>query len=150
VVRAFVDADPEYDLTQIPRINVFLGRRLHSTPRWPGKPRLVRRGAVLVTTDLHHGLVPRAGTRIPQVPNRAYYKFLRQAKRWDEARSGLRQARYDLMREKILSGYPPARARAAGTIIAPATIDAELSDGVTVGRMGERSDEGIASSDATG
>ena len=82
--------------------------------------------------------------------NRAYYKFLRQAKRWDEARSGLRQARYDLMREKILSGYPPPRARAAGTIIAPTMIDANLSDRVTVGRMGERSDEGIASDDATG
>jgi len=223
-MRAFVDADPEYDLAQIPRINVFLGRRMHSTPWWPGKPRLFRRGAVLVTADLHHGLVPRAGARVAQVPkkpqlslwhftrlsidaltakmnhyttiearqanargrgdppgrswfgaafrevavyvykrgyrdgfaglaymaNRAYYKFLRQAKRWDEARSGLRQAQYDLMREKILSGYPHAGAQAAGTIIAPATLDAELSDGVTVGRMGEHSNEGVSADDATG
>ncbi len=69
-MRAFVDADPEYDLAQIPRINVFLGRRMHSTPWWPGKPRLFRRGAVLVTADLHHGLVPRAGARVAQVPKK--------------------------------------------------------------------------------
>ena len=37
--------------------------------------------------------------------NRAYYKFLVEAKRWDEARAATRQAGYDRWRERILAGY---------------------------------------------
>jgi hypothetical protein len=37
--------------------------------------------------------------------DRAYYKWLVQVKRWDEARAGTRQARYDRWRDKILAGY---------------------------------------------
>ncbi|CAN5725413.1 glycosyltransferase family 2 protein [soil metagenome] len=37
--------------------------------------------------------------------NRAYYRYLSMAKRWDEREAPGRQARYDRMREKILSGY---------------------------------------------
>jgi glycosyltransferase involved in cell wall biosynthesis len=181
-IREFVDSDPPYDVALIPRANVFLGRWLRSTPWWPGKPRLFRKGAILVTTDLHHGLVPKPGARIARLPrrpelslwhftrlsldditsktnryttiearhalaagkgdpmprelfwrafreivvyvakrgyrdglgglayalDRAYYRFLMQAKRWDEPRAGLRRARYDRWRERILSGFPGA------------------------------------------
>ena len=37
--------------------------------------------------------------------DRAYYKFLVQVKRYDEARAGTRQARYDRWRNQILQGY---------------------------------------------
>ena len=37
--------------------------------------------------------------------DRAYYKFLVQAKRWDEARAGLRRARYDVRRDRIIAGF---------------------------------------------
>jgi hypothetical protein len=37
--------------------------------------------------------------------DRAYYKFLVQAKRWDESRAGTRQAKYDQWREEILTGF---------------------------------------------
>jgi glycosyltransferase involved in cell wall biosynthesis len=40
--------------------------------------------------------------------NRVYYRYLAMAKRWDESQVGLRQARYDRMRERILSGFPAA------------------------------------------
>lgn len=37
--------------------------------------------------------------------NRAYYRYLSMAKRWDEPRAPGRQARYDRMRERLLAGY---------------------------------------------
>jgi glycosyltransferase involved in cell wall biosynthesis len=37
--------------------------------------------------------------------NRAYYRYLSMAKRWDERHAPDRQASYDRMREKILRGY---------------------------------------------
>jgi len=42
------------------------------------------------------------------VLDRAYYRFLVQAKRWDLPRAATRPARYDEWREKILSGFPHA------------------------------------------
>jgi glycosyltransferase involved in cell wall biosynthesis len=45
--------------------------------------------------------------------DRAYYRFLLQAKRWDIPRAAKRRARYDRWREKILSGFPDA-GRAGG------------------------------------
>ena len=179
-IRSFVDSDPPYDLALIPRVNVFLGRWLRSTPWWPGKPRLFRKGAIEVTADLHHGLLPRPGTRIatlPKRPNvslwhftrlslddimtktnryttmeasralaegrgdptprelflrafreigvyvakrgyrdglgglayaldRAYYRFLTHAKRWDIPRAAKRRAAYDRWRDRILAGFP--------------------------------------------
>ena len=69
-IRQFVDSPSSYDLALIPRVNVFLGRRLHSTPWWPGKPRLFRAGAVKVTGDLHHGLVP-TSKRVARLPRKS-------------------------------------------------------------------------------
>lgn len=40
--------------------------------------------------------------------DRAYYRFLLQAKRWDIPRAATRRARYDSWRERILSGFPGA------------------------------------------
>ena len=37
--------------------------------------------------------------------NTAYYAFLKQAKRWDQTRSGERQKAYDEMREEMVSGF---------------------------------------------
>jgi glycosyltransferase involved in cell wall biosynthesis len=179
-LREFIDSDPPFDMVLIPRVNVFLGRWLRSTPWWPGKPRLFRRGSVIVTTDLHKGLVPTPGSRIGKLPkrpelslwhftrlsleditaktnrytsieaqhalaegsgdpsvrdllwrslrevgvyvakrgyrdglggfaymlDRAYYRFLLQAKRWDIPRAAKRRARYDAWRESILRGFP--------------------------------------------
>jgi glycosyltransferase involved in cell wall biosynthesis len=179
-IRDFVDSDPPYDVALIPRINVILGRRLHSTPWWPGKPRLFRKGKLTVTADLHWSLAPNPGARIARLPrdpeaslwhftrlslediatktnrytsieaqtmlregrgdpsgkdlfwraireigvyilkrgyrdglgglayalDRAYYRFLRHAKRWDIPRAPLRQERYDKWREQILRGFP--------------------------------------------
>jgi glycosyltransferase involved in cell wall biosynthesis len=52
--------------------------------------------------------------------DRAYYKFLAQAKRWDESRAGTRQAQYDEWRERILTGFadwdPDAELPAASAI----------------------------------
>jgi glycosyltransferase involved in cell wall biosynthesis len=67
-IREFVDSDPPFDVALIPRINVFLGRWVRSSPWWPGKPRLFRRGAIVVTPELHHGLVPIDGARIAHLP----------------------------------------------------------------------------------
>jgi glycosyltransferase involved in cell wall biosynthesis len=185
-IRNFVDSDPPYDVALIPRVNVFLGRWLRSTPWWPGKPRLFRKGKLTVTADLHFGLAPNPGARIARLPkqpelslwhftrlslediaaktnryttieattalergagdpsasqllwrsfreigvyvakrgyrdgiggfayalDRAYYRFLLQAKRWDLQRAPQRRARYNAWRERILSGfddsgYPP-------------------------------------------
>lgn len=179
-IRKFVDSDPAYEVALIPRVNVFLGRWLRSTPWWPGKPRLFRKGSLTVTADLHHGLLPNADARIARLPrspdvslwhftrlslediatktnrytsieaatalregrgdpsglrlfwrsfreigvyvakrgyrdglgglayalDRAYYRFLLQAKRWDIPRAAARQKRYDLWRERILRGFP--------------------------------------------
>ncbi len=179
-IRSFVDSDPPYDLALIPRVNVFLGRWLRSTPWWPGKPRLFRKGAIEVTADLHHGLLPRPGARVATLPrrpevslwhftrlsledimaktnryttmeaatalaegqgdpsarelflrafreigvyvarrgyrdglgglayalDRAYYRFLTQAKRWDIPRAARRRAKYDRWRERILAEFP--------------------------------------------
>lgn len=179
-IRNFVDSDPPYDVALMPRVNVFLGRWLRSTPWWPGKPRLFRKGAVLVTTELHHPLVPKPGARIAKLPkrpqlsvwhftrlsledimtktnryttieaqhsidegsgdpsrrellwrsfreigvyvakagyrdglgglayalDRAYYRFLKQAKRWDIPRAAKRRTLYDRWRERILSDFP--------------------------------------------
>lgn len=188
-IRAFVDSDPPYELARIPRVNVFLGRRLRSTPWWPGKPRLFRKDAIVITGDLHHGLVPAPGVRVALLPkdssisiwhftrqslhvltektnqytttqarqaieagrgdpkpyqlfggairalavyvakrgyrdgmaglvyafDRAYNRYLTRAKRWDELRAPKRQARYDAMRAKIVSGFPtPDRVEANG------------------------------------
>lgn len=82
-IREFVDSDPDYDMALIPRANVFLGRWLKSTPWWPGKPRLFRRGAVHASADLHHGLVPEVGVRIAKLPKS------RQLSMWHFARSSL-------------------------------------------------------------
>lgn len=38
--------------------------------------------------------------------HRAYYRYMAMAKRWDEAEAPSRQARYDEMRDRILSRYP--------------------------------------------
>lgn len=186
-IREFVDSDPPYDVALMPRVNVFLGRWLRSTPWWPGKPRLFRKDAVLVTTELHHPLVPKPGARIAKLPkrsqlslwhftrlsledimsktnrytsieaqnalddgrgdpgalelvwrsfreigvyvakrgyrdglgglayalDRAYYRFLIHAKRWDIPRAAKRRVKYDRWRERILRAYPdggkPAR-----------------------------------------
>ncbi len=179
-IRRFVNSNPPYDVALIPRVNVFLGRWLRSTPWWPGKPRLFRKGSLAVTADLHHSLLPNADARIARLPkspdvslwhftrlslediatktnrytsmeaatalregrgdpsglhlfwrsfreigvyvakrgyrdglgglayalDRAYYRFLLQAKRWDIPRAAARQKRYDLWREKILRGFP--------------------------------------------
>ena len=67
-IRDFVDRDPPYDLALVPRANVFLGTWIRSSPWWPGKPRLFRRGAIEVTPRLHSGLVPRASARIGRLP----------------------------------------------------------------------------------
>lgn len=178
-IREFIESDPDYDVARIPRINVFLGRRLRSTPWWPGKPRLFRRGGVAITPELHSGIKPVPGARVAVLPrssaislwhftrvslesvaekwnryttiearraiengqgdprmfelfsdalrelvvyvvkrgyrdgigglayamSRSYAKFLLAAKRWDQPRSGLRQARYDALREHILRGF---------------------------------------------
>jgi len=64
----YVNKDPEADLIRIPRANVFLGRWVRSSPWWPGKPRLFRPNAIEVTGQLHHGLMPRPGIRIVDVP----------------------------------------------------------------------------------
>ena len=37
--------------------------------------------------------------------NTAYYAFLKEAKRWDQTRSGERQKSYDEMREELVSGF---------------------------------------------
>jgi (heptosyl)LPS beta-1,4-glucosyltransferase len=179
-IREFIDSDPPCDVALIPRVNVYLGRWLRSTPWWPGKPRLFRKGAIIVTTDLHFGIVPKPGSRIGKLPkrpelslwhftqlsledimsktnryttieaehalaegrgdptprellwrasremgvyvlkrgyrdglgafayalDRAYYRFLTQAKRWDLPRAAKRRAHYDAWRERILSGFP--------------------------------------------
>jgi hypothetical protein len=179
-IRDFVDSDPAYEMALIPRVNVFLGRWLRSTPWWPGKPRLFRKGATVATTELHHPIRPRPGVRVATLPkrpeislwhftrysleeimsktnhytsiearhaiaqgkgdptalelfwragrelavyvakrgyrdglgglayafDRAYYRFLMQAKRWDIPRASRRRARYDRWRERILSGFP--------------------------------------------
>lgn len=178
-IREFVAADSPYDVVMIPRANVFLGRWLKSSPWWPGKPRMFRRGRLQVSGTLHHGLVPVKGARIKTLPrkdtlsmwhfaypsiesltaktnrytsiearqaiekgegdpgirellwapmraaivyfrklgprdgmaglvwavDRAYYRFMSAAKRWDEARLPTRQKEYDAMREKILAAY---------------------------------------------
>jgi hypothetical protein len=82
-IRDFVDSEPEYEMALIPRANVFLGRWLRSTPWWPGKPRLFRRGAVRASATLHHGLVPEAGVRIARLPKSP------QLSMWHFARSSL-------------------------------------------------------------
>jgi len=179
-IRNFIDSDPPYDVALLPRVNVFLGRWLRSTPWWPGKPRLFRKGAIEVTSRLHHGLQPVAGARVATLPrkpeislwhftrlsledimsktnryttleaniglaegrgyptpkellwrsfrefgvfvakrgyrdglgglayalDRAYYRFLSQAKRWDIPRAAKRRALYDRWRERILTGFP--------------------------------------------
>jgi glycosyltransferase involved in cell wall biosynthesis len=179
-IRDFVDSDPAYELALIPRANVFLGRWLRSTPWWPGKPRLFRKGAMVATTDLHRPIVPSSTVRVAKLPrrpeislwhftrlsledimsksnhyttiearhalasgeadpkphqlfwrsfreivvyvakrgyrdglgglayalDRAYYRFLLQAKRWDIPRAAERRARYDRWRERILVGFP--------------------------------------------
>jgi len=179
-IRDFIDSDPPYDVALIPRCNVFLGRWLRSTPWWPGKPRLFRKGKLTVTADLHAGLLPDPGARIARLPrqpetslwhftrlslediaaktnrytsleaatalrsgrgdprgielfwragrelavyvakrgyrdglgglayaiDRAYYRFLLQAKRWDMPRVAARQQRYDVWRNRILRGFP--------------------------------------------
>ena len=179
-IRDFVDSDPPYDMALIPRVNVFLGRWLRSTPWWPGKPRLFRKGTIEVTSRIHHGLVPVAGARVATLPrqpeislwhftrlsledimtktnryttleanhglaqglgyptpkqlfwrsfrelaayvgkrgyrdglgglayalDRAYYRFLTHAKRWDIPRAAKRRALYDRWRERILTGFP--------------------------------------------
>ncbi len=179
-IREFIDSDPAYDVALIPRCNVFLGRWLRSTPWWPGKPRLFRKGTLTVTADLHASLLPNPGARIAHLPkkpevslwhftrlslediatktnrytsieaatalragrgdptwvelfwpafrelavyvakrgyrdglgglayafDRAYYRFLLRAKRWDIPRAAARQKRYDLWRDKILRDFP--------------------------------------------
>lgn len=45
--------------------------------------------------------------------DRAYYRYLAVAKRWDETHAPARQARYDEMRESIVSRYPMADTDAA-------------------------------------
>ena len=189
-IRDFIDSDPPYDVALIPRVNVFLGRWLRSTPWWPGKPRLFRKGTLTVTADLHHSLLPNPGARIARLPkdsgislwhftrlslediatktnrytsieaqtmlregrgdpssgdlfwrafreiavyvfklgyrdglgglayalDRAYYRFLMHAKRWDITRAPARQERYDRWRDSILRGFPgegraPAKVR---------------------------------------
>jgi len=67
-IMDYVGKDPEIDLIRIPRANVFLGRWVRSSPWWPGKPRLFRPDAIEVTGQLHHGLMPRPGIRIADVP----------------------------------------------------------------------------------
>jgi glycosyltransferase involved in cell wall biosynthesis len=67
-IRDFVDSDPPYDVVLVPRANVFLGRWIRSSPWWPGKPRLFRRGKIEVTAKLHSGLVPVEGARIGRIP----------------------------------------------------------------------------------
>jgi glycosyltransferase involved in cell wall biosynthesis len=173
-IRAFVAADPPYDV----------GRWLKSSPYWPGKPRLFRRGKLEVSGTLHHGLMPVRGARIKKLPkqanlsmwhfaypsiesltaktnrytsiearqaldagrgdpslvellwapmravlvyfaklgprdgmaglvwtvDRAYYRFMSAAKRWDEARLPTRQQEYDEMREKIVARFSDAGA----------------------------------------
>ena len=42
--------------------------------------------------------------------NTAYYAFLKQAKRWDQTRSGDRQKAYDEMREEMVSGFDTEQA----------------------------------------
>ena len=46
--------------------------------------------------------------------NQAYYKFLVQAKRWDQARAPQREARYDEWRTKIIDGYADWGTRTPG------------------------------------
>lgn len=67
-IRSFVDSDPPYDVALIPRANVFLGRWLHSTHWWPGKPRLFRPSGLDVSEKLHHGLVPKPDARVARLP----------------------------------------------------------------------------------
>lgn len=67
-IRRFVDSDPAFDLALIPRVNVFLGRWIKSSPWWPGKPRLFRRGTLEVSGKLHLGLVPKPGSRVKHLP----------------------------------------------------------------------------------
>jgi len=188
-IRDFIDSDPPFDVALMPRINVFLERWLRSTPWWPGKPRLFRKDAVIVTTELHHPIGPRPGARIARLPkrqelwlwhftrlsladimaktnhhttieaqhaldagrgdprlrellwrsvreigvyvgkggfrdgigglayalDRAYYRFLKQAKRWDIPRAAKRRAEYDQWREKILSDFPSGGKTVFGT-----------------------------------
>ena len=38
--------------------------------------------------------------------DRAYYRFLTQAKRWDIPRAAKRRAEYDAWRDRILAGFP--------------------------------------------
>jgi glycosyltransferase involved in cell wall biosynthesis len=67
-VREFIASDPDFDVVLIPRANVFLGRWLRSSPWWPGKPRLFRRGRLKVSSTLHAGLQPVPGARIKRLP----------------------------------------------------------------------------------
>ncbi|MEX2546839.1 MAG: glycosyltransferase family 2 protein [Chloroflexota bacterium] len=205
-IRQFVDGDPPYDVVRIPRANVFLGRWIRSSPWWPGKPRLFRRGMMETSSEIHHGFRPRPGARVHDAPpdpdrslwhfahpslhgliektnryttieaqqaiargmgdprpqdlltgpiralgayvlrrgyrdgmagltyavDRAYYGFLGAAKRWDEARAGRRQAQYDRMRERIVSGYADRGRERLGDRALPDRAPA--TDSVPVGR----------------
>jgi hypothetical protein len=43
-----------------------------------------------------------------------YYAFLKEAKRWDQTRSGERQKSYDEMREELVSGFDSGSDPSAG------------------------------------
>ncbi len=62
--------------------------------------------------------------------DRTYYGFLSAMKRWDEARSGQRQAKYDRLRERILRGFPDAGRSRRAAHEPPFDVDRTAADAV--------------------
>ena len=111
-IRSFVEEDPPFELARIPRVNIFLGRWIRHTPWWPGKPRLCRRGSMIVSDQLHHGLTPPEGSRtkhLPRDPKLSMWHFSYRS--LDELTEKMNRYTTIEARQAIERGARPPRAR---------------------------------------
>lgn len=70
-LREQVAQDPAVDVFMLPRANIIFGRFMRHGTNWPSRrARFFRRDAVRISGRIHHGLEPRPGARLRNVPAR--------------------------------------------------------------------------------